>query len=112
MKKTLIIVLAGFILFFFTQCNRGSKEFRDAKKAIKEVTLVIKNGKNCDEIDNAIDEISKRYNKNYYKDDEKMTKEEETKILKLWDEFEDVEQKKVDELGCYHFHSYYRFRFA
>ena len=42
MKKTLMIALAGMMLFAFTQCggNKGSKEFQDSKALLEKLSEI------------------------------------------------------------------------
>ena len=57
MKKTIIIALAGIMMFAFTQCGggvSGSKEYQDNMKMYKEVEKTIKNAKTCDELSAAL----------------------------------------------------------
>jgi len=85
MKKTLFIALAGMMLFAFTQCGGnggGSKEFQDSKKAIDEMTKIIKNAKTCEDLGKLYD-IEKEMSKKKYDENEKMTNEEKTEFLKL-----------------------------
>ena len=55
MKKTLMIALAGMMLFAFTQCggNKGSKEFQDSKALIEKLEKAINDSKTCEELENA-----------------------------------------------------------
>ena len=69
MKKTLIIALAGMMLFAFTQCGGGknengkegkaktetkaSKQFTEMKEAYDEVEKMIKDTKDCEELKEA-----------------------------------------------------------
>ena len=104
MKKTLIIALAGIVMFAFTQCgggaSSGSKEYQDNIKMFKELEKSIKDTKTCDELGKAILSSFFMTNNNEYADDEKMTKEEEAEIIKLGESFEELINKQTEKLGC------------
>ena len=55
MKKTLMIALAGMMLFAFTQCggNKGSKEFEDNKAMFEKLEKAINDSQTCDELEDA-----------------------------------------------------------
>lgn len=98
MKKTFLIALAGMMLFAFTQCNKGSKEFQDTKAGIKEMTKAVQNAKACEDIEKAVDEVVKKYADKKYEDKDKMTKEEEEKIKKMTEEMEKVTKETTEKL--------------
>ena len=104
MKKTLIIALAGIVMFAFTQCgggaSSGSKEYQDNIKMFKELEKSIKDTKTRDELGKAILSSFFMTNNNEYADDEKMTKEEEAEIIKLGESFEELINKQTEKLGC------------
>lgn len=114
MKKTLLIALAGMMMFAFTQCGnksdkkgekteevKGSQEYKDTYQALNEMTKIVENGKDCDQIEDQIEKIIDKYSEIRYEDNDRMTEEEEEKIEELWDKFEELSEKKSDELGCY-----------
>ena len=105
MKKTLIIALAGIMMFAFTQCGggvSGSKEYQDNMKMYKEVEKTIKNAKTCDELSDAI--MSMLFiglaDNNEYADNEKMTEAEKAELDKYGESFEELFKKQADKLGC------------
>lgn len=104
MKKTLIIALAGIMLFAFTQCGgaSGSKEYQDTMKKYKEVEKNIKNAKTCDELSDAL--MSMLFmglaDKNEYAENEKMTEAEKAELDKYGKGFEELFKKQADKLGC------------
>ena len=106
MKKTLIIALAGLMMFAFTQCGggaaSGSKEYQDNMKMYKEVEKTIKNAKTCDELSDAIMSmfLMGLADDKDYADDEKMTKDEKAELDKYGETFEDLFQKQAEKLGC------------
>ena len=111
MKKTLMIALAGMMLFAFTQCSgkgnetktvKGSKEYQDNMKMYKEIEKAIKDAKTCDELGDAL--MSTFFmalaNDKEYADDEKMTEAEKTELEKYGDSFEELFEKQAEKLGC------------
>ena len=59
MKKTLLIALAGMMLFAFTQCGgkgtpKGSKEFQDNMELYNRIEKTVKDAKTCDELQEAV----------------------------------------------------------
>ena len=105
MKKTLMIALAGMMLFAFTQCGgggkdgnkteatevtktsvKGSKEYRESMEALNKMNDLLNDIKTCEDYDDfrpkweAIsDEMDKKVDA--YTEDEKMTKEEKEDFL-------------------------------
>ena len=106
MKKTLLIALAGMMLFAFTQCGggsaKGSKEYQDTMELYKKIEETVKNAKTCDELGDAV--LTMLFiglaNDTDYADDEKMTEAEETKLKKLGEQFQELIEKKAEKLGC------------
>ena len=105
MKKTLIIALAGIMMFAFTQCGggvSGSKEYQDNMKMYKEVEKTIKNAKTCDELSDAI--MSMLFiglaDNNEYAENEKMTEAEKAELDKYGESFEELFKKQAEKLGC------------
>jgi hypothetical protein len=107
MKKTLIVALAGIMMFAFTQCGgggsvSGSKEYQDNMKMYKEVEKTIKNAKTCDELSDAIMSmlLMGLADNNEYADNEKMTEAEKAELEKFGESFEELFQKQSEKLGC------------
>ena len=105
MKKTLIVALAGIMMFAFTQCGggvKGSKEYQDNMKMYKEVEKTIKNAKTCDELSDAIMSmlLMGLADNNEYADNEKMTEAEKAELEKYGESFEELFQKQSEKLGC------------
>ena len=105
MKKTLIIALAGIMMFAFTQCGgggSGSKEYQDNMKMYKEVEKTIKNAKTCDELSDALMSmlLMGLADKNEYAENEKMTEAEKAELDKYGKSFEELFKKQADKLGC------------
>jgi hypothetical protein len=98
MKKTLIIAIAGMMLFAFTQCGgaKGSKEFKESKKAISEMSNAIKNAKTCEELRDVWDD--NRLEEKEYSEDEQMTEEEKAEFEKIAKEFFELCLQKEKEL--------------
>ena len=107
MKKTLIIALAGMMMFAFMQCGgggsvSGSKEYQDNMKLYKEIEKTVKNAKTCDELSEAVMGIlfiGLADNKNYA-DNEKMTEAEKAELDKYGKTFEELFKKQAEKLGC------------
>ena len=105
MKKTIIIALAGIMMFAFTQCGggvSGSKEYQDNMKMYKEVEKTIKNAKTCDELSAALMGMlfMGLADDNEYADNEKMTEAEKAELDKYGESFEEIFKKQADKLGC------------
>lgn len=110
MKKTLIIALAGMMLFAFTQCGgnggakvaKGSKEFQDNMELYKKVEKSVKEAKTCDELGEMVLNVlfmGLANNKNYA-EDEKMTEAEKAELEKYGEKFEEIFKKQAEKLGC------------
>ena len=117
MKKTLMIALAGMMLFAFTQCGNdskdskkdgestetqvsGSKEYQNYVKYIDEATKVLKNAKDCDKYEKDLVQLEKKYDKEFDKKDQ-MTKDEESKAEEMLRGFEELSIKTRERLECY-----------
>ena len=107
MKKTLLIALAGMMLFAFTQCggkgtSKGSKEFQDNKELFDKLEKAVKEAKTCDELQEAALAVlfMGLANDKTYADDEKMTESEKAEIEKLGSKIEEVMNEQVEKLGC------------
>ena len=103
MKKTLMIALAGMMLFAFTQCggNKGSKEFQDSKALIEKLEKAINESKTCEELENAaLTVLFSGFAMEEYAEEDKMTEAEKAELEKLGEKLEKVMEAKVAELGC------------
>ena len=105
MKKTLIIALAGIMMFAFTQCGggvSGSKEYQDNMKMYKEVEKTIKNAKTCDELGEALlgTLLMGLADDKDYADNEKMTEAEKAELDKYGESCEELFKKPAEKLGC------------
>lgn len=105
MKKTLIIALAGLMLFAFTQCGggktKGSKEFQESKELIEKLETAVKDAKTCDELQEAaLAVLLGGLAMSEYAEDEKMTESEKAEIEKLGEKLEEVMENQVKKLGC------------
>ena len=102
MKKTFMIALAGLMLFAFSQCGGGSKEFQDSKKMINDIEKAINKANSCDELSSAMMGVlmSAMADKKEYAENEKMTKEEEAKLEELGKNLDKVMEEKAKKLGC------------
>ena len=101
MKKTLMIALAGMMLFAFTQCGGGgSKEFQVRKKATKELIDLANSAKTCEdlmseELEKKAEKIESEMEKSLkdLKEEDKMTKEEQAELEKLEKELTEIAGK-------------------
>ena len=106
MKKTLMIALAGMMLFAFTQCGgkvaKGSKEYQDNVELYKQIEKAIKEAKTCDELSEALmgTLLAGFANNKTYTDEEKMTEAEKAELKKYGESFEELFKKQADKLGC------------
>ena len=103
MKKTLMIALAGMMLFAFTQCggNKGSKEFQDSKALIEKLEKAINDSKTCEEMeDAALAVLLSGLAMEDYAEADKMTEAEQAEIEKLSEKLEKVMEDKANQLGC------------
>lgn len=104
MKKTLIIALAGFMMFAFTQCggeNKGSKEFQDSKALLEKLEKAVNESKTCEELeDAALTILFSGIAMEEYAEEDKMTEAEKTELEKLGEKLEKVMEAKVAQLGC------------
>lgn len=105
MKKTLMIALAGMMLFAFTQCGggkaKGSKEYQDTKALIEKLETAVKDANSCDELQEAaLAVIFSGLAMEKYTEEEKMTESEKAEIEKLGKELEEVMEKQTKKLGC------------
>ena len=103
MKKTLIIALAGMMLFAFTQCgdNKGSKEFQDSKALIEKLEKAVNESQTCEELENAaLTVLFSGIAMEEYAEKDKMTETEKAELEKLGENLEKVMEAKVAKLGC------------
>ena len=102
MKKTILIALAGIMLFAFTQCDSGTKEYKDTKALYGSLEKAIKGASNCEELNTAImDVFLAAFENDYeYAEGEKMTPDEEKKMKEMSDKLDEIYEKKTKDLGC------------
>jgi hypothetical protein len=103
MKKTLMIALAGMMLFAFTQCggNKGSKEFQDNKALSEKFEKAINDAQTCDELQDAVLEVLiSGMAVEEYAEEDKMTEAEQAEMEKLGEKLEKLMEEKVAKLGC------------
>ena len=103
MKKTLIIALAGMMLFAFTQCggNKGSKEFQDSKALIEKLEKAVNESQTCEELESAaLTVLFSGVAMEEYAEKDKMTETEKAELEKLGENLEKVMEAKVAKLGC------------
>ena len=103
MKKTLWVVLAGLMLFSFTQCStlKTSKEYKDFTNLLKDTENSIKKAKSCDDLNGtvlmlaigvmALDE---------YTGKDKMSDKEEKKLMEYTDRVQRMYDNKAAIFGC------------
>ena len=103
MKKTLMIALAGMMLFAFTQCggNKSSKEFQDNKALTEKFEKAINEAQTCDELQDAVlSVLLSGMAMDEYAEEDKMTEAEQAELEKLGEKLEELMQAKVAKLGC------------
>lgn len=100
MKKTVLIALAGMMLFSFTQC--GSKEYKAEKAMAKAEKKAIKKAKTCEDLDKNLEKVEDEFYEKYkdvkFEGKQKMTEKEEKKIIELGKEIDklyDEAEKKL-----------------
>ena len=118
MKKTLIIALAGMMLFAFTQCGGGknengkedkteiktskaTKQFTEMKEAFDEVEKMIKDTKDCEELKEAafavaLGALAVELGGDDYTAEEKMTEKEKEQFNKMIEDLGDKAKKKAE----------------
>lgn len=105
MKKTLIIALAGMMLFAFTQCGggttKGSKEFTEAKALYEKLEKAAKDAKTCDELQEAaLGMLFSGLANGKYTDEEKITEKEKEELEKYLEKISKAIEEKSKKLGC------------
>lgn len=106
MKKTLLIALAGMMLFAFTQCGggtkKGSKEFQDNMELYNKIEKSVKDAKTCEELQEAVLGmlVIGMANNKTYTDEEKMTEAEKAELDKLGAKLKKVMEDSATKLGC------------
>ena len=127
MKKTLIIALAGMMLFAFTQCGgnnngkeketkneqaveetttvTGNKQFTDMMSAYDELGKTLKNVTTCDELEEVemalvLGSLAIDLGSSQYADEDKMSEKEQEKLKETIEKLLKDAEKKADELGC------------
>ena len=107
MKKTLLIALAGMMLFAFTQCGgkgtkaKGSKEFQETMELYEKLEKAVNNAKTCDELQEAaLSLLFSGLASKEYADEEKMTEQEEEKLDDYIDVLGEIIEAKSEKLGC------------
>ena len=122
MKKTIIIALAGIMMFAFTQCGGGknengkedkteiksakaTKQFTEMKEAYDEIEKMIKDTKDCEELKEAafavaLGALAIELGGDEYTAEDKMTEKEKEQFNKIIEDLSDKAQKKAEQLGC------------
>ena len=108
MKKTLIIALAGMMLFAFTQCGgketktvKGSKEYQETMEIYQQLEKAVKDVTTCDELQEAaLGLLFSGLASKKYTDEEKMTEQEEQKLEEYIEKLGKDIEKKSEKLGC------------
>ena len=122
MKKTIIIALAGIMMFAFTQCGGGknengkedkteiksakaTKQFTEMKEAYDEIEKMIKDTKDCEELKEAafavaLGSLALELGGDKYTAEDKMTEKEKEQFNKIIEDLSNKAQKKAEQLGC------------
>ena len=112
MKKTLIIALAGMMMFAFTQCGgkdggtisaSSSKQFKETKEMFEGIQKAVDEANDCEQLQEAALTLvfgSLGASFGDYADDEKMTEKEEAEIDKLTEKISKAIEDKSTKFGC------------
>ena len=104
MKKTLIIALAGIMMFAFTQCGggaKGSKEYNETKALYEKIEQLVNDATSCEELQEAaFTLIFSGLASSNYTDEEKMTESEEAKLEEMIEKLGQTIEEKSTELRC------------
>ena len=128
MKKTLLIALAGLMMFAFTQCGNsgndktneskneatkveetstqgGSKQFTEMKSAYDEIGKMIDDCTTCEELEEAsfalaLGSLAISLGGDQYAAEEKMTEKEQKKLEEFIQDLTKKAEKKSEKLGC------------
>ena len=103
MKKTILIALAGIMIFAFTQCSSGeSKAYKDVKSMYENFGNACKKAKTCEELDAvAATFFEDMFTRDYdYAENEKATPEEKEKLKDLLDKVVTVYEQRAADLNC------------
>lgn len=103
MKKTLIIALAGIMMFAFTQCggSKGSKEYVETRELYQIIEKMVDDATTCDELQEAVFTlIFSGLASDDYTDEEKMTEAEEAKLEEYLEKIGQRVEKKSAQFGC------------
>lgn len=103
MKKTLCVVLAGLMLFSFTQCRtlKTSKQYKDFTSILNETEKSIKDAKSCDDLDGAVMILAIGVMAmGEYTGKDLMTEKEEKKLMEYTDKVQRMYDNKAAIFGC------------
>lgn len=103
MKKTVIIALAGMMMFAFTQCggSKGSKEYVETKELYEKIEDLINDATDCDELQEAaFTLLFSGLAGGNYTDEEKMTESEEAELDEFIERLGDKLELKAARFGC------------
>lgn len=102
MKKCLLFVLTGALLFVLVSCGtKESKQFKASKLALEAVQQKLESVTNCEDLNMlGLDLLLIGIDDSNYAEDEKMTVEEMTKFEEMVDDFSKKADAKSAELGC------------
>ena len=103
MKKTVIIALAGMMMFAFTQCggSKGSKEYVETKELYEKIEDLIDDATDCDELQEAaMTLVFSVFAGGTYNEEERMTESEKEQMDELFEKLSDKIDWKSNRLGC------------
>jgi len=126
MKKTLLIALAGLMMFAFTQCGNSdktndkgteatkveetssknsTKQFTEMKSAYDEIGKMIEDCTTCEELEEAafalaLGSLAISLGGDQYTAEEKMTEKEQKKLEDFIQDLTKKAEKKAEKLGC------------
>ena len=103
MKKTLLVILAGLLLFSFTQCStlKASKEYKDFSNLLKQTENAINEASDCDELESTVLNLAIGVMAmDEYTGKDKMSDKEEAKLMKYTDKVQLLYDNKAAAFGC------------
>ena len=113
MKKTLIIALAGMMLFAFTQCGggggkedtKGTKQYTETMAAFEELEKMVNDASTCEELEEAglavaFGGLAIAFGDDEYAEGEKLTEKEQKKLTDYLEKLSKDVEKKTEKLGC------------
>lgn len=97
----MFIALAALMMIAFTRCGvSGSKEYNDMMNYLKKVEKVINDAKTCEDLEKASDLFWQGIEDNEYAEEDRMTEDENEKVLEYLKKIDDGHKSLIEKLGC------------